>query len=57
MSTTQLVGVITLVGTLLLAGIQIGMAKYQLSDIERRLQRVETSDKYFHGDTDFKERH
>ena len=51
MSTTQLVGVITLVGTLLLAGIALGRSDQRISDLERRLDRVERSDRFLHGDT------
>ena len=49
MSTTQLVGVITLVGTLLVAGIQLGRSQQQLEDLKRRIETLASSQRFLHG--------
>ena len=51
MSTAQLVGVITLVGTLLVAGIQLGRSQQHLEDLTRRVEHLEAVDRYLHGQT------
>ena len=59
MTTTQLVGVLTLVGTLLVAGMALGRANQQLADVMRRVEKIEhaqdTADSernYLHGKID-----
>lgn len=49
MSTTQLVGVLTLVGTLLIAGIALGRSQQQLDDLHRRVEKLEEAQKFLHG--------
>lgn len=51
MTTTQLVAVVTLVGTLLVAGIQLGRSQQHLEDLTRRIERLEAVDRYLHGHT------
>lgn len=49
MSTTQLVGVITLVGTLLVAGMALGRTEQKLNDALRRIEKLEAVQEYLHG--------
>ena len=49
MSTSQLVGILTLVGTLLVAGIVLGRAEQKLNDALRRIEKLETVQEYIHG--------
>lgn len=51
MTTTQLVGVLTLVGTLLVAGMFLGRLQQQIEDQGRRIETLERSERYLHGDT------
>lgn len=50
MTTTQLVGVLTLVGTLLVAGMFLGQLRQQGVEHERRLDKLEQQERYLHGD-------
>ena len=49
MTTTQLVGVLTLVGTLLIAGMFLGRLQQQIEDHAVRIDRIERQDLYMHG--------
>ena len=50
MTTTQLVGVITLVGTLLVAGMFLGRLQQQVEEQGRRIDALERAEQYLHGD-------
>ena len=51
MTTTQLIGVLTLVGTLLVAGMFLGRLEQQVGEHQRRIERLEQNEHYLHGDT------
>ena len=53
MTTTQLVGVLTLVGTLLVAGITLGRNMQQIDELLRRVEKLENVDRFLHGDTSY----